>query len=181
MRIFPFPSKKSADCDFESLVRPHLDHMYRLAYRFCGNRDNAEDLVQDVLTKLYAKQAQLANIDHLQTWLAKVIYRQFIDNTRRQSRSPLQSIEDTTDVSDPVAHLGSQPEQQAEQAQAFHQLQTAFSQLSEEHRILISLHDMEGYPLKEIQEILSIPLGTLKSRLHRARAQLREIIGKSMN
>ena len=176
MKIFPFPPKKSAASDFDSLVRPHLDHMYRVAYRFCGDRDNAEDLVQDVLTKLYARQAELTAIDHLQSWLAKVIYRQFIDNTRRQSRSPLQSIEETTEVTEAVAQTNGQPEQQMAQAQTYRQLQSALGQLSEEHRVVISLHDVEGYPLKEIQDILSIPLGTLKSRLHRARAQLREII-----
>ena len=176
MKILPFSSKKSKSSSFDSLIRPHLDHMYRLAYRFCGDRDNAEDLVQDVLTKLYVRQAELAGIDHLQSWLAKVIYRHFIDNTRRQSRSPLQPIEDIGEGFDPPAKQDSQPDRQVEREQVSRQLQHAVDQLSEEHRIIIFLHDIEGYPLKEIQDILGVPLGTLKSRLHRARVQLREIL-----
>jgi len=176
MKIFSFPSKKSTTASFDSLIRPHLDHMYRLAYRFCGDRDNAEDLVQDVLTKLYTRKAELTEIDHLQSWLAKVIYRQFIDNKRRQLRSPLQAIEDIGDGFDPAAQPHIQPDHQVEQAQFSRQLEQAVSQLSEEHRIIITLHDIEGYPLKEIQDILGVALGTLKSRLHRGRAQLREII-----
>lgn len=150
--------------------------MYRLAFRFCGDPDSAQDLVQDVLTKLYARQAELMAIDHLQSWLTKVVYRQFIDNKRRQSRSPLQSIEDMGEGFEAPAQSDSRPDWQMEQTQLSRRLQYAVNRLSEEHRIIISLHDIEGYPLKEIQEILGVALGTLKSRLHRARAQLREII-----
>lgn len=176
MKILPFRQRKTRHVDFEALVRRHIDHLYRLAYRFCGKREDAEDLVQDVFVKLYSRRQALADIDDLKPWLAKVLYRQFIDKTRQTSRSPIIAITAQDDLNELPITDGSNPQTDLENAQRLDQVQQAFDQLSEDHRILISLCDIEGYTLLEVQQVLDIPIGTLKSRLHRARAQFKNIL-----
>ena len=167
---------------FETLLRPHLDALYRLAYRLTGNPADAEDLVQDVLTKLYPQRAVLASIEQLRPWLARVLYRQFVDNGRRHARTPFASVQQTRECEqrvseDPLAGLPDPapgPEEMAARQAGRVCLQHALDSLGAEHRLVLMLHDVEGYTLSELETMLEIPLGTLKSRLHRARRQLRD-------
>ena len=178
MKILHFPKKTIAPQDFERLIKPHVDHLYRLAFRFCNDKDNAEDLVQDVLIKLYSGKTSLLEIEELRPWLARVLYNQFVDSKRRSARSPVQSIEDIPEQDEPSASANTRPDQALERRQKLEILQQAFNRLSEEHRIVTTLHDVEGYSLKDMQAILDLPMGTLKSRLHRARAHLKELLSK---
>jgi len=178
--LIPFRSKQSAN--FDELVRPHLDHLYRLAYRYTGSASDAEDLVQDLLVKLYPRINELQDIEQLRPWLARVLYRIFIDNVRRQSRSPVHlvsALEDSRVNSielEDVAALDDNPEYQVARTKDAQKLTSAIDQLSEEHRSVIMLHDVEGFTLDEMQTILDCPTGTLKSRLHRARNRLRNLL-----
>lgn len=180
------PENKRADRGdapaFDALVRPHLPSLYRVAYRFTGNREDAEDLIQELLTKLYPRREELSGIDRLRPWLTRVMYRIFIDNKRRHSRSPVHlavsngSDEDNPAPLDGIAGNEATPEEHTEQAVTTRRLLAAVERLSEDHRNVLSLHDLEGYTLEEMQMILDCPVGTLKSRLHRARARLRELL-----
>ncbi len=174
--ILPFRARGKALPDFETLVRPHLDHLYRLAYRFCGQRQDAEDLVQDLLVKLYPRHAEIARVEKLRPWLVTTLYRMFIDGTRRKARSRLELIDDETSFYDGVANNDDRPEQSLAREQRIEQIQRAFERLSDDHRILLTLHDIEGYRLVELEGMLDIPLGTLKSRIHRARARMRQLL-----
>ena len=78
--------KPSKSRRFDALVRPHLDAMYRFAYRLAGQQQDAEDLVQDVVVKLFPKLDELESVDQLRPWLNRVLYRQFIDQVRRKNR-----------------------------------------------------------------------------------------------
>lgn len=150
-----------------------------MAYRLTGRREDAEDLVQELLTKLYPRCHELETIERLRPWLLRVLYCQFIDNHRRHSRSPLSLASDLSDrTSEPLEYLTApgNPEADADQAEQTGLLLVAIARLSEDHRIVLSLHDVEGYKLEEIQAVLDCPIGTLKSRLHRARARLRELL-----
>jgi RNA polymerase sigma factor (sigma-70 family) len=164
----------SAD-DFERLLSPHIERLFRLAYRYCGEVAQAEDLVQDLLLKLYPKRKELCQIEALSPWLARSLYNHFIDTTRKGQRSPL-----TGAVSEEVLHSlpsgDSQPEQELERSDLQCQLEHAMTRLSPEQRALISLHDIEGYTLHELETMLETPIGTLKSRLHRGRLQLRNAL-----
>lgn len=163
---------------FDALLRPHLDRLYRFAYRLCGDKAEAEDLFQDVLTKAFARLDDLIDVQEPGSWLCKVMYNHFIDNQRRYARQRLISVDE--------AHLPEQslealpgnldPAADAERMDNIMQLENALARLSDAHRLVVMLHDCEGYKLVEIQEITGDPLGTLKSRLHRARARLREIL-----
>jgi RNA polymerase sigma-70 factor (ECF subfamily) len=166
---------------FEVLIRPHLKPLYRVAYRLTGRREDAEDLVQELLVKLYGRRREVEAIDRLRPWLLRVLYCQFIDNHRRHSRSPLHLVADQGGAVDPLDSLAApepDPEAMTAQAAETRALLAAIARLSEDHRIVIGLHDVEGYTLEEIQPMLDCPIGTLKSRLHRARARLRELLGE---
>jgi RNA polymerase sigma factor (sigma-70 family) len=162
---------------FAELVKPHLPSLYRLAYRLTGTVADAEDLLQDVLSRLYERRAELAAIEALGPWLKRVLHHRFVDGTRRHARRRLVSVgsaEAERAVLD--ATLAAAPPD-ASPAFDVTRLQAALAQLSVEHRTVLLMHDAEGYKLLEIQEIIGVELGTLKSRLHRARARLRELLG----
>ena len=163
---------------FEVLLRPHLDQMYRLAYRFTGQRADAEDLVQDTLLKLYRRRDELSSIRELKPWLGRVLFNQFIDNKRGYGRQALHLVDSTIEPDTTAAPASArlEPDLASTREEASAELIQALAQLSEEHRIVLVLHDVEGYKLQEIQELTGAPIGTVKSRLHRARGRLREIL-----
>lgn len=166
--------------DFEAIVLPHMRKLYRVAYRLTGNSHDAEDLVQDVLVKLYPKRRQLLEVEKLGPWLAKVLYRTFLDQQRRNKRSPLHLVakaaSSDVDLLDFVAAQEPGPREAAEKSEKTEELMAAIAALNEDQRHLCLLYYVEGYSLAELEEILDTPLGTLKSRIHRARSQLRSIL-----
>ncbi len=181
-KILGFPNQGSDQHNFEQLLGPHLEHLYRLAYRFAGTKPDAEDLVQDLLIKIYPRRGELDKVEKLRPWLARVMYNLFIDSKRRQNRSPIHlTIDNATDSegSEPLDYLMSEnlgPEDEtARHIHNVHMLRS-FEQLSHDHRMVLSLHDIEGYTLEEMTTILVCPIGTLKSRLHRARARFRGLL-----
>ncbi len=163
---------------FEKLVRPHFDRLYRLAWRLCGQKAEADDLFQELLIKAFGKLDSLAGIDEPGSWLSRVMYNLFIDERRRFARRRMHTIEEGEMIGDGIAGLPGtdDPAWNQERLERLLQLDAALDQLSEEHRLIILLHDTEGYKLVEIHELMDIPVGTVKSRLHRARARLREIL-----
>jgi RNA polymerase sigma factor (sigma-70 family) len=171
--------------DFESLMRPHLRHLYQTAYRFTGSQADAEDLVQEVLVKLYSRVDELRTVEQLRPWLTRVLYRQFVDEWRRRGRSgeqvePRHDYDGAEASLDPMDRLPSEtpgPEQEAERRLDLARLEMALSKLNPDQRALVVLHDMEGNTLEELSPVLDCPLGTLKSRLHRARNRLRLELG----
>lgn len=161
---------------FEKQLRPYLMDLYRYSYRLTGAREDAEDVVQDLLSRLYEKQLVIDELEKPRTWLMKVLYRQFIDWQRKNQRTPTRIADDDSyEIIDSLANQRPTPEQALLQDRTQRDLSQALASLSEEHRVLIMLHDVEGFTLQEIHEMLEVPVGTLKSRLHRGRHQLREI------
>ncbi len=175
-------SKPESAESFEELLRPHLERLYRLAYRLTGSVHDAEDLLQDVLVKIFRRREELSSILDLSPWLGRVLYNQFIDDRRRYAGRRLHVIKGADRPAhepDPVDSLPSErpgPEDDAEQRVDITRLNAALEKLSDEHRLVVLLHDSEGYTLSEIQRVTGTPVGTLKSRLHRARARLRELL-----
>lgn len=181
VRVLPFGLTRIAKASFEALVGPHVEYLHRLAWRFTGSTADAEDLVQDVLLKLYPRSRQLAAVEQLRPWLAKVLYRQYVDSIRRQARSPVSGLAEDAGGDEarldtfPAAEDG--PPELAERGELRARLLAALQRLNPEQRAVVVMHDIEGYALEELEDILQAPLGTLKSRLHRARQQLRAHLG----
>jgi RNA polymerase sigma-70 factor (ECF subfamily) len=145
---------------FERVVRPHFDRLYRLAWRLTGAKHEAEDLFQELLIKAFGMLDELVHIEEPGSWLCRVMYNQFVDQHRRFARQRMHLVDE--------GHL--------ERLEKFRRLDAALQQLSEEHRLVVLLHDTEGYKLEEIESMTGTPVGTIKSRLHRARSRLRQIL-----
>jgi RNA polymerase sigma-70 factor (ECF subfamily) len=171
---------RPAELNFEDLMRPEVDYLYRLAWRFTGSVADAEDLVQDVLIKLFPRTGELLDIERLRPWLARVLYHQFVDSVRRQVRSPIvelaQGAEPEDNPLDALSTPNDGPEDQAERSGLRERLLRALDRLNPEQRAVVTMHDVEGYSLEELETMLETPLGTLKSRLHRARQRLRALL-----
>jgi RNA polymerase sigma factor (sigma-70 family) len=168
------------ELNFEDLLRPQVDYLYRLAWRFTGSVADAEDLVQDVLIKLYPRTRELLDIERLRPWLARVLYHQYVDSVRRQARSPVVELvsdnESDDNPLDALPEVKDGPEEHAERSGQRERILRALDRLNPEQRALIAMHDVEGYTLDELETILETPLGTLKSRLHRARQRMRALL-----
>ena len=171
---------KKRQQSFTALVRPHLERMYRLAYRLTAHREDAQDLVQDVLLKLYPQLDRLAEIDAIGPWISRIVYHQFIDRQRQYASRRLRVVSHPELSADPDRAQAQQAstEDLAEGEFTISRLQAALAQLSDDHRVIMNLHDVEGYTLAEIAEITGVSLGTLKSRRHRARERLQNILAE---
>jgi len=163
---------------FERLVRPHFDRLYRLAWRLTGAKAEADDLFQELLIKAFGKLDDLVELDEPGSWLCRVMYNLFIDEQRRFARRRMHTVEEGQLAGDGLENLpgSDNPVLDHERLERIQRLDKALARLSDEHRIVVLLHDTEGYKLTEIEELTGVPVGTVKSRLHRARARLREIL-----
>ncbi|MFQ5609723.1 MAG: RNA polymerase sigma factor, partial [Woeseiaceae bacterium] len=159
-------------------VRPHFERLFRLAWRLAGSKAEAEDLFQELLIKAFAKLDDLVDIEEPGAWLSRVMYNLFVDQHRRFKRQRMQVVDEASLPGEGLADMAG-PDSPAANHERFEQIErldAALGQLSDEHRIIVLLHDTEGYKLTEIQELTGVPVGTIKSRLHRARARLRQIL-----
>lgn len=163
---------------FERLLKPHLKPLYRFAHFLTGSKPAAEDLFQDVLTKMFARLDELAAVRDPGPWLKRVLYNQFVDHQRRYARQRLVSVSEAELAEETIDALPGHADTAAAagRLEDLAAVDAALAKLSEEHRQVVVLHDLEGYKLEEIQELTGTPVGTVKSRLHRARARLRELL-----
>ena len=161
---------------FESLLAPHVEPLYRFAYRLTGNRPDAQDLVQDLLTRLYPRTDELRQVAELRPWLARALYNRFVDQLRRRQTDALGAADPNEESLYAAADHGPGPEQETERGLLQRRIAVALSRLNPDQRTIVALHDMEGYTLAELETVLETPIGTLKSRLHRARAALPDLL-----
>lgn len=154
--------------NFIRIVLPYSRYLYRTA--FClvkGNKEDAEDLVQETFVKAYKYFHQLKDKEKCRAWLTSILYNTFINKYKKKSAVISQFFEDQVfEEEDPETTIlkGAMDKEVAE----------ALFDLPEEYRIVIILSDIEDIPYKEIAEILEIPIGTVRSRLSRARKLLRD-------
>lgn len=178
----PRSSAAGEAAEFDRLLRNHIPALYRSAYRWTGTVDRAEDLVQELLLRLYPRIAKLRELERLRPWALRVMYRIFVDQVRRERISPVQfrldspQDADSEDEDDVLADVAAAPPELVDQQLTQERILGAWAQLGEEHRVVLAMHDIEDYTLPELAEILDLPIGTLKSRLHRARAKLRQLL-----
>ncbi|MFV1982821.1 MAG: RNA polymerase sigma factor [Thiohalomonadales bacterium] len=163
---------------FELIVRPHITALYQTAYRFCGNQVDAEDLIQDLLLKLYPKYDELIKIENLKSWMSRVLYHLYIDKIRQYDRRPDIAPDIDPDAINNIHTHADTPETDLDNSLIRKEISCAMQVLNADQKALIVLHDMEEYTLPELSKMLDTPVGTLKSRLHRARHSLRETLQK---
>jgi len=150
---------------FKALIEPHLDALFRAAYRLARNRADAEDLVQEACIRAYDHIGELREHEPVKGWLLRVLHNSFVDGTRRAKRSPVSRGE--TDV-EAFASASPSPEESAYATQREELLQRAWLQLERGQRALLALR-AEGYSLAEMAEITGLEIDVLNARLYRAR------------
>jgi RNA polymerase sigma factor (sigma-70 family) len=170
---------------FAELLKPHLAALYRLAFRFTGRQFDAEDLLQELLTRLYAhSQQRLTEVESLRPWLARALYNLHVDQRRGMARTPFGHLKPPTDGApdgeglDVRSDVSADADFSMEMELLRANLVDAVAELPEEQRLVVILHDVEGYQLDEAAGILGVALGTVKSRLNRAHGRLRERLGQ---
>lgn len=168
LSIFRGSSRKPS---FETMLSPHLGTLFKQAYRYVGNTFDAEDLLQDVLLECYQRRNKLDDVKNLGAWLNRCLYHRFIDFHRRQGRKP-----DMENLDNPELQALLLGDRLDEQHYFEEQLVSGLDALSLHQKAAINLHDLCGFTLPEIEHIMGIPVGTLKSHLHRGRKRLKTLL-----
>jgi RNA polymerase sigma-70 factor (ECF subfamily) len=166
---------------FERDVLPALGRLYPAALRMTRNASDAEDLVQETSAKAYAAFHQFKPDTNLRAWLNRILANTFINGYRKRRREPIQELgadfeRDWQLDGDPLAQRARSAEAEAMDRLGDDEIARALLDLPETFRTTVYLADVEGYPYKEIAEIMGTPVGTVMSRLHRARGRLREAL-----
>ena len=155
---------------FKGLIEPHLDALFRAAFRLARHKADAEDLVQETCVRAYLRIGELHESQPVKAWLLRVLHNVFVDGARRARRYPVTMVHDDMEPSAPACPEPN-PEERAGMTQREEQLHRAWLKLDRGHRALLALR-AEGYTLTEIAEITRLEADALNSRLYRARVSL---------
>ncbi|PWJ36062.1 sigma-70 family RNA polymerase sigma factor [Sediminitomix flava] len=171
-------SEEEKDRVFNAEFMPHIDSMYNFAYKLTLDEEDAKDLVQDTYMKAYRFISSFERGTNAKAWLFRILKNSFINDYRRKSKQPskidyneVESIYNSDDVDH---NITVDLRQETMQNRIGDEVTNALNSLAVDFRIVIILCDLEGFTYEEMAKILDIPIGTVRSRLHRARNLMKE-------
>ncbi|MEW6523628.1 MAG: sigma-70 family RNA polymerase sigma factor [Bacillota bacterium] len=165
----------------EALVRVYQKPIYNYIYRMTGNFHDAQDLTQETFMRVCSSIQAFKGKAPFSSWVYRIASNLCIDRSRRRQRRPAVSLDAPVGQEELAWQLPDEapgPDRQAEVADLGRAIQRGLDRLSREHRTVIVLHDMRQLTYGEIAGILQCPVGTVKSRLSRARAALRDVLAE---
>jgi RNA polymerase sigma-70 factor (ECF subfamily) len=175
----------TAPAGFEHQVAPLIGDLYRQALRMTRHHADAEDLVQDTMTKAFAAFTSFRPDSNIAAWLYRILVNTHISNCRKMQRRPTQHLaEGITDahlLASAARSAGGLPSAEDQALKRFgdHDVIAAMRALPEQFRTTVYYADVEGLPCKEIAAVMDAPLGTVVSRLHRGRRHLRRLLAEA--
>lgn len=167
---------------FERLLERHQERLYRVAYRMTGNHDEAQDLLQDAVIEAFAAFRSFRQGSYFDRWLYRIMTRTFIDRQRSRKRRRVESLdapvgEDERTVRE-LPDSAHDPGVLIERQVMAEPLEKALDALAPDFRMVLILADIEEMSYEEIAAALECPVGTVRSRLHRARSQVKATLAK---
>ena len=177
-RIYPDEKKIKV---FDKEFMPHIDSMYNFAYRLTFDEDDAKDLVQDTYLKAFRFIHSFQEGTNAKAWLYRILKNSFINGYRKKSKQPTrvdyQEVEQFYSSEDTLKEVTVDLRLEATKDMIGDEISNALNALAIDFRTVIILCDLEDFTYEEMAKILDIPIGTVRSRLHRARNLLREKLG----
>lgn len=171
-------SDKEKDSVFNKEFLPYIDSMYNFAYKLTLDEDDAKDLVQDTYLKAYRFINSFEQGTNAKAWLFKILKNSFINDFRKKTRQPAkvdyQEIENVYNSDDIDENITVDLRSETVQDLIGDEVTNAINSLGVDFRTVIILCDLEGFTYEEMAKILDIPIGTVRSRLHRARSILKQ-------
>lgn len=169
---------------FEQLVTKYDRKVYNLAYRMCADREDAADLAQEGLVRAYRSIGRFREQAQFSTWLYRIVVNVCLDHQRSRKRHPTVSLDEPLpgedgDIPRQLTADSPNPEAAYEQRETQAEVQRAISRLPEDQRVVIVMRDIQDLSYEEIAGVLDVALGTVKSRLNRARQALKEELIRS--
>jgi RNA polymerase sigma-70 factor (ECF subfamily) len=169
---------------FEQLISQYEKKVYNLAYRLTGKHEDASDVAQEAFLRAYSSLPDFRGDSSFATWLFRIVNNACLDELRKRKRQRLTSLDEPVAVEDgemdrqlAIADSADGPEQALERVEIQRAVHESISALDEEYRIVVVLRHIHGYSYNEIADSLGINLGTVKSRLNRAKHALKEMFG----
>src|SRR6266568_4606836 len=180
--LFVLRLKANEDAAYDELVRGYHASIFHVAYRMLGDAAEASDVVQEIFLKVFRNIGGFKGEAALKTWIFKIAFSEILNRLRwwkRRHRYTTLSLDESPNGNVPghgVADAGPTPEEVLQAKEREDAIQQALRRLSHEHRSIVVLRDIEGFSYTEIADVFGISMGTVKSRLARARADLKKTL-----
>ena len=172
MKTLIHKAARGDEVAFEQLVKEHQNLVYNVALRLCGNREDAMDISQETFIKAWRALGKFRFECNFSTWIYRITVNTAKDYVRKENSMPHGvEISEIDDVSSDDS-----PDEAAIKNDRVQDLKNAMDKLSLEHKEIITLRDIEGYSYEEIASMLSLEVGTVKSRINRARSALKKLL-----
>src|SRR5437764_3847443 len=182
--LFVSRLQANEDAAYDELVRTYSPSIFHVAYRMLGDSAEASDIVQEIFLKVFRNIGGFKGEAALKTWIFRIAFSEILNRLRwwkRRHRFATVSLDDQpngsgTGVAQTVASSSPTPEQVLQSKEQETAIQQALGRLSREHRSIIVLRAIQGFSYNEIADVLGVSIGTVKSRLARARADLKQAL-----